>query len=91
MQFTMTSQRQSFGQQVQVQVLCALPQAIAHATTTFDGSVIGDDALPSNTTSYARTFDGQPARIGALHTLVVTALDQNGNSESATKIWTDAT
>ncbi|HEY6358935.1 MAG TPA: hypothetical protein VIX35_11855 [Vicinamibacterales bacterium] len=91
MQFTMTSQRQPFGQQVQVQVSCALPPAIARVTTTFDASPIGDDTLPSNSTSYARTFDGQPARIGALHTLVVTAFDQNGNPESATKIWTDAT
>jgi hypothetical protein len=91
MQFTVTSQRQSIGQQLQVQVVCALPEAISRVTTTFDASAIGDDTLPPNSTSYSRTFAGQPARIGALHTLVVTALDQDGNPESATKIWTDAT
>ena len=89
MQFTLTTQRRSIGQTIQVEIGSALPAGLTRATTTLDGSPIGDDALPAGTTSYARTFDGQPARIGAAHTLVVTALSQDGNSESAVNMWTD--
>jgi hypothetical protein len=89
MQFTLSTQRRSIGQTIQVEIGSALPAALTRATTTLDGTPIGDDALPTGTTSYARTFDGQPARIGATHTLVVTALSQDGNSESAVKMWTD--
>lgn len=89
MQFAMTHRRQTIGQQIEVTVTGAGGQTIAQVTTQFDGFTIGDDALAPGSTQYDRTFDGQSAAMGASHTLVVTALDESGKTESATKIWTD--
>ena len=90
MQFTMTHQRQTIGQQIQVSVSADGNESISEVITQFDGFTIGDDSLADGTKQYDRTFDGQSATIGATHTLVVFGLDQNRTPSSATKIWTDA-
>ncbi len=89
MQITITHQRQTMGQQVHVVVAAASGESISEVITQFDGFTIGDDALANGSAQYDRTFDGQSATIGASHTLVVTALDQNQLPHAATEIWTD--
>lgn len=77
------------GQQVHVCVAAGGGESISEVVTQFDGFTIGDDPLAAGATQYDRTFDGQSAAIGATHTLVVTALDQNRVPHSSTTIWTD--
>ena len=90
MQFTVTHTRQTMGQQIHVVVAAAGgSELISEVVTQFDGFTIGDDALAAGSTQYDRTFDGQSAAIGATHTLLVTALDQNGTPHSSTTVWTD--
>ncbi len=89
MQFILTHQRQTLGQQIGVTVLAGPGQSITQVTTQFDGFALAADSLPQGSVHYERTFDGQSAGSGDDHTLVVTALDQNSNPESATKKWTD--
>ena len=89
MQFTVTHTRQTMGQQVQVTVTVGGDESISEVITQFDGFTIGDDSLAGSSGEYDRTFDGQSASVGATHTLVVTALDQNGTPHSSTAIWTD--
>jgi hypothetical protein len=91
MQFTIEHQRQAMGQQVSVRVVVGSGQSMTRVTTQFDGFTIGDDVVEPGTGQYERCFDGQDARIGAGHRVVVTAFDQNNNPESATKLWTDPT
>jgi hypothetical protein len=88
-QFTISHKRQTMGQQIQVAVSAGGSEAISEVVTQFDGFTIGDDSLADGSTQYNRTFDGQSAAIGATHTLVVTALDQNRAPHSSTTIWTD--
>ena len=90
MQFSVSHQRQPIGQQIQVSVSSGGDESISEVITQFDGFTIGDDSLADGTTQYSRTFEGQSAAIGATHTLVVTALDQNRTPHSSTSIWTDA-
>jgi hypothetical protein len=91
MQFTVTHTRQTMGQQIHVTVTAGGgSELISEVITQFDSFNIGDDALADGSTQYDRTFDGQSATIGATHTLVVTALDQNGTPHSSTTVWTDA-
>lgn len=89
MQFILAHQRQSLGQQITVTVLAGPGQSVTQVTTQFDGFTLADDSLPPGSVHYERTFDDQSAHSGDDHTLVVTALDQNQNPESATKKWTD--
>jgi hypothetical protein len=89
MQFTIEHQRQTMGQQVSIKVVAGIGQSMTRVTTEFDGFTIGDDVVEPGTTQYERCFDGQEARIGAGHKVVVTAFDQTNNLESATKLWTD--
>jgi hypothetical protein len=90
MQFTVTHTRQSMGQQIHVVVTAAGgSELISEVVTQFDGFTIGDDALAAGSTQYDRCFDGQSATTGASHTLVVTAVDQNGTPHSSTTVWTD--
>ena len=77
------------GQQIQVAVAASGSDSISEVITQFDGFTIGDDSLADGATQYNRTFDGQSAAIGATHTLVVTAPDQNRTPHSSTTIWTD--
>jgi hypothetical protein len=91
MQFTITHTRQTMGQQIHIVVMAAGgSELLSEVVTQFDGFTIGDDALAAGSLQYDRCFDGQSAAIGATHTLVVTALDQNGTPHSSTAIWTDA-
>jgi hypothetical protein len=91
LQFSVTHSRQTIGQQIQVAVTAAGgSELISEVVTQFDGFTIGDDQLADGSTQYNRTFDGQSATIGATHSLVVTALDQNQTPHSSTTIWTDA-
>lgn len=89
MQFTLDHQRQAMGQQVSVKVVAGTGQSMTRVTTQFNGFTIGDDAVEPGTTQYERCFDGQDARIGDDHKLVVTVFDQDNNPECATKLWTD--
>jgi hypothetical protein len=91
MQFTIEHQRQTMGQQVSVKVVAGTGQSMIRMTTVFDGFTVGDDVVEPGTTQYERCFDGQDARIGADHKVMVTAFDQNDSPESATKLWTDRT
>jgi len=88
-QFTISHKRQTMGQQIQVAVAAGGSDSISEVVTQFDGFTIGDDSLADGSAQYNRTFDGQSAAIGARHTLVVTALDENRMSHSSTTIWTD--
>lgn len=88
-QFTISHKRQTMGQQIQISVAASGSDSISEVITQFDGFTIGDDALAAGTAQYDRTFDGQSAAIGATHTLLVTALDQNRTPHSSTTIWTD--
>jgi len=91
MQFTVTHTRQTMGQQIHVAVTAAGgSELLSEVVTQFDGFTIGDDTLAAGSTQYDRRFDGQSATLGATHTLVVTALDQNQTPHSSTTIWTDA-
>lgn len=90
MQFTIEHQRQAIGQQVSVKVVADSGQSMTRVVTEFDGFAIGDDPVAPGTVQYERCFDGQEARIGAGHKVVVTAFDQTNNLESATKLWTDS-
>lgn len=89
MEFTLTHTRKTIGQEIEVKVEADEDQKISLVRTEFDGSTLADDALASPTVQYDRTFEGAGAGIGQQHTLVVTATDEDGNSESATKMWID--
>jgi len=88
-QFTISHKRQTMGQQIHIAVAAGASESISEVITQFDGFTIGDDPLADGATQYDRTFDGQSAAIGATHTLVATALDQNRTPHSSTTIWTD--
>lgn len=89
MDFTLDHTRQTIGQELDVKVVADKGQRIISVTTEFDGFALAEDTLASPSVQYERVFPGATAGSGQRHTLVVTATDSKGSSESATKIWVD--
>ena len=82
--------RDVMNQWVDVSLKGGAGQLIANVTTVLDGFAIGDDDLNPPEDSYQRTW--HQVGTGALnqtHNVVVTAVDDNGNQESASKTWQD--
>jgi len=82
--------RDVMDQWVAVTVKGGTGQLISHVTTTLDGFPIGDDDLNPPESSYQRTWQ----KVGSgganqTHHVEVTAHDQKGNEESASKTWQD--
>jgi hypothetical protein len=82
--------RDIMDQWVDVTVKGGSGQLISHVTTNLDGFPIGDDDLNPPESSYQRTWH-QVGSGGAnqTHQVAVTAHDQKGNEESASKTWQD--
>jgi len=82
--------RDVMNQWVDVSVKAGAGPLIANVTTVLDGFGIGDDDLDPPEDSYQRTWHqvgtGAPNQT---HEVVVTAVDDNGNQESASKTWQD--
>ncbi|HLI35419.1 MAG TPA: hypothetical protein VKW70_10265 [Terriglobia bacterium] len=92
MKFTLDVQRESMGEGINVKVVADPGQQITEVKITLDGSTLADDQLATPSVQYERSFDHVgDARSGNEHRLLVTAIDQESKSESAMKIWTDAT
>jgi len=89
MKFTLTAARAFLGNDIDVQVEND-GGTIASVVTVLDGSEIGRDDLSPPSVSYERSFPHAGNASPELeHTLVVTATDSQGNSQSSTKIWKD--
>jgi hypothetical protein len=90
MTFTSTHTRAFTGTDITVTVLAGGHESISSVSVTFDADALDDSQLPPGTENYSRTFlhagDSTP---GADHTLVVTAMDQDGAPHGATTRWSD--
>jgi len=82
--------RDVMNQWVEVTVKGGSGQLISYVTTMLDGFPIGDDGLNPPEGSYERAWHqvgtGAPNQT---HNVLVTATDQKGNQESASKTWQD--
>jgi hypothetical protein len=82
--------RDVMNQKVDVTVKGGTGQLIANVTTALDGLEIGDDNLYTPRDSYQRTWNQVGTGVpNQTHEVVVTAVDDKGKQESASKTWQD--
>jgi len=90
MQFTLNQAPDVVNEHIDVTVVAGENQQIASVNTTLDSLSLAFDSLNPPEQQYQRSFSQVGIRTpGRSHTLLVTAQDQNGNSESASKTWID--
>jgi hypothetical protein len=90
MKFTISHIRALSGNDISVKVEAENDQSIQSVLTRLDGFQIANDVLASPNDVYERAFKGTgTAGIGNEHTLIVTVELEDGNTHSATSIWTD--
>jgi hypothetical protein len=90
MEFILNHSPDVINQHIDVTVKAGKDQIIVFVCTKLDGISLADDPLDPPSVQYERSFSQVDLRSPSLkHTLVVTARDQNGKQESATKTWTD--
>lgn len=89
MEFTLSHSPDVINQRIDVKVNAAGSRLI-FVSVRLDSSPLGDDLLSPPVTQYERTFNQAGTRTpGQAHNLLVTARDENGKEESASKIWQD--
>ncbi|MGI8773125.1 MAG: hypothetical protein ACR2JE_17005 [Acidobacteriaceae bacterium] len=93
MRFSVTHARAFIGTNVAVTVTVDRPLEIISAiTVTLDGSELDTYQVQPATESYTQDFaavgDAGP---GTNHTVIVTAMDGDGQPHSSTSRWTDVT
>ena len=90
MRFTLKASRDVIGNKIDLKVLRSGSQLIAQVDTELDTFKLGSDQLSEPSVHFERHFrQAGEAGPGMEHTLVVKAIDTDGNSEVATKIWLD--
>lgn len=90
MEFVLSHSPDVINHRIDVTVKAAGGQVIISASTKLDGGVLATDSVDPPSVQYERHFRQVGIRSpGLKHTLVVTARDQSGKEESATKIWED--
>jgi len=82
--------RDVMNQWVDVAVKGKAGQLVANVTTVLDGFVLADEDLSPPEDSYQRTWHQVGTGIpNQTHKVVVTAVDDQGKQESASRTWQD--
>jgi hypothetical protein len=90
MKFTISHARALSGNDISVKVEVDNEKGIASVLTRLDGFQIANDVLATPSDVYEHAFPGiGTAGIGTEHTLIVSATLEDGNTHSATSIWSD--
>jgi hypothetical protein len=90
MKFTISHTRVLSGNNISVKVEVENDKSIQSVLTRLDGFQIANDVLARPSDVYERSFSSTgTGGIGTEHTLIVSAELEDGNTHSATSIWTD--
>lgn len=90
MRFALAHNRVLIGHQVTVKVTAASGETIARVVTVLDGSRLGDDRLDPAEVQYERVFEqAGGAGPGQRHALLVTATNDAGVHQTASRRWQD--
>ena len=90
MRFGLQSRRDVRGNRIEIQVVAERGRAISAVTTVLDDIELATDSLSPAAIHFERVFrQAGDAGPGLSHTLVVTALDQEGTREVAVREWED--
>jgi hypothetical protein len=88
--FKLIVRRDAIGIHIDITVDTEPGRLIARVTTTLDNFGLADDRLRNPSTHFERGFaQAGNAGPGTHHILEVQVHDENGSTESATKIWVD--
>jgi len=90
MRFSLNHRRVVIGHSISVKVVGAAKEMIARVVTRLDGSKLGDDRLNPNELQYERIFEqAGGAGPGREHTLIVSATNDQGQTQTASLRWQD--
>ncbi len=90
MRFTLGHHRVLIGHQVTVKVAAATGETVARVVSVLDGAKLGDDRLDPAEVQYERVFEqAGGAGPGQRHVLVVTATNDAGDRQTASRRWQD--
>ncbi len=90
MRFTLKNSPDVMGHKIEVLVVAGEGEAIARVVTTFENSDLANDSLSPLQVQYERVFRKVGGITpGANHTVLITAENDKGDSQSASRTWTD--
>lgn len=88
--FKIGARRDIVGYRIDVQVAAGTEETIASVSTSYENFSIGDDSLSPSEVEYQRTFTQVGGYTpGVVRTVVVTAANDSGKRQTASKRWQD--